>query len=182
MPIQLCGGRWPDAWTPINDGTFDQEPFAEWWPRVSRDLEHLDPRVAEQWVHRHWTRSAYFGFDLTHARSELVRMTTAALIDNVRSVDDRRPGDIADPDHVFTWLNQRDLAKYEPMRTMNATGTWDMPILVLRSEDGFAYDDDVYPDARLWLVEGHQRLRYLRALAHKKRSAVDHHVLLLVRE
>jgi hypothetical protein len=94
---------------------------------------------------------------------------------------------VADPDRDrpspaedHTVLNQYG-AKHEPMRSMNANGTWNMPVLVMRSSDGFVYHDKVFANFRHWLLEGHQRMRYLRALAHRGAPAEEHDVLVLAR-
>jgi len=157
MGLQLFGGQWPEKWAPANAGTFEQEPFASWWPRVEADLGHLDPRVAEQWIHRHWDLSDYFGFDVRRVRSELRRLRTTIIVDAIRSVDDLQPGDIGDPNQVYAMFNRNGSAALEPALTMNATGTWNMPVLVVESRDGFVYRQKQFPDARLWLIEGHQR-------------------------
>jgi len=179
MALQLIGGRWPKRWAPQNAGTFNQESFASWWPRVEADLGHLDPRVAEQWIHRHWHLSPYFGFDVKRARSELRRLSTATIMDAVRTVDDRQPSEIADPDKIYAMFNPKGMAAFEPALTMNTTGTWNMPVLVVESDHGFVYNREQFPDAHFWLIEGHQRQRYLRALAYKGKAAPEHEVLIL---
>ena len=52
------------------------------------------------------------------------------------------------------------------MLSVNATGTWNMPLLVLHSPDGFVYLDQPFLEWHYWLIEGHRSLRYLRDLAH----------------
>jgi hypothetical protein len=46
---------------------------------------------------------------------------------------------------------------------MDATGTWDYPIVVLHSKAGFLVRGG-RSNRRYWLIEGHLRLRYLNAL------------------
>ena len=173
---------WPDQWKPRGFSTLHPEPSAEWWPRVSSDLGHLDPRVAEQWVHRHWSLSEYFGFELADVRSEVRRMPTATILSEVGMVDDFRPEDREDDfEEVIRRFNPPG-EPFEPAKTMNATGSWNMPILLFQNAGGFAYDDRRTSDAHLWLLEGHLRMRYLRALVNTGRSvAAEHEVLVLTR-
>ena len=67
----------------------------------------------------------------------------------------------------------------EPTKTMNLTGTWDMPVLLVRNASGFAYEETEFRDVPMWLLEGHQRYRYLRALAARGKAAQHHEVLVL---
>jgi hypothetical protein len=50
---------WPDDLRPIEDQQEVKEPFTAWWARHSQALAHLEPRIAEQWVYRHWGQSPY---------------------------------------------------------------------------------------------------------------------------
>lgn len=114
-------------------------------------------------------------------RCELRRVPTNVLIEDVGSVFDRRPDEtIEDPSSVFDVFNPPRGKPFEPAITMNATGTWNIPALLVEHEQGFAYDEQQFPNRRLWLIEGHQRLRYLRALTNSGRgAAVAHDVLVL---
>lgn len=59
---------------------------------------------------------------------------------------------------------------------MNESGTWNVPILVLRSLDGFVLHGREY-NTPLWLLEGHQRLRYLKVLAARDLVADQHEII-----
>ena len=62
---------------------------------------------------------------------------------------------------------------------MDATGTWNIPPVIVESPGGFLTQTGERRDLRHWLVEGHQRRRYLHALAHRGEGAADHDVFVL---
>ena len=109
-------------------------------------------------------------------------MSTESIWNHVGSVDDFRAEDRdIDWDELIRRFNS--LSKpFEPAKTMNATGSWDIPIVLFESADGFAYDDRPVRDDPLWLLEGHLRMRYLRALVNTGHPvAAEHEVLVLKR-
>lgn len=172
----LVRQRWPKRLQPVGVNTFDQEPFDPWWARNRGELEHLDPRVSEQWIHRHWDNSDYFGLPLATLTSTVERWATTAILSQVGCVDDRSP--CTQPYFATSEFNRLG-AGHEPARTMNSTGTWDYPILILGSPDGFAMGSDPFPNRRFWLVEGHLRFRHLRAMSVLKLAAHEHEVLVI---
>lgn len=178
MPIILTRGHrnWPRKLKPIGFGSFDLEPFTSWWERNAALLPPLDPRVYEQWVHRHWTYSPYFGFPLRNLSSRCVQMTTEVLLNEVGTAENAEPH----PNQPSLESEYQYLSKspYEPVVTMNRTGTWDFPVLLIESEDGFIYHGNEY-SYRFWLLEGHLRMRYLAPLAAKGQAAAAHAVLVL---
>jgi len=179
MRVQLVGGKWPLRWMPRDCDTPGQESFTAWWSRVREELGHLDPRVLEQWIHRHWTHTVY-RLDLLRLTSELRKMSTEEILSSVGSVDDFRPEDREVDSEALVRTFNPSGEPFEPAATMNATGSWNIPIVVLESPAGFAYGDRATPDVRLWLIEGHLRFRYLRALVSTGRPvAREHDVLLL---
>ena len=68
---------------------------------------------------------------------------------------------------------------FEPGRTMDSTGTWNIPTVVLASLAEFLTPEGERPGLRFWLVEGHQRRCYLHALAHRSDEATAHDVFVL---
>ncbi len=178
--FQLIGGQWPNHWKPRDAGTFDQEAFETWWPRVAQDLGHLDSRICEQWIHRHWSHSPYYGMDVRGMSSALRRMSTHSLLREVGTVDDRSPDPPPDPVSLYDDFNPSG-EPLEPALSINKTGTWNIPVLLLENAGGFAYFTQLFTSVKLWLLEGHQRLRYLRALRSLgKQVAEEHDVLVLV--
>jgi hypothetical protein len=178
MPFPLVGGEWPSEWAPHDFGTVEQESFDNWWLRVAGDLGHLDSRVAEQWVYRHWELSPYYGVDLARLCSSVAQLSTSTILDEVRS-DCCEEDKIEPVQAVWELFNPKAGPAFEPARTMNRTGTWNIPIVVVRSDDGFSRGDDSFFAAKLWLIEGHQRLRYLRVLAVRRFARSVHEVIVL---
>lgn len=177
--LQVVGGRWPAEWEPHGWGTLAHEPFSSWWQRWAHEFPNLDPRVLEQWVHRHWEYSPYFGFPLQNFRCECERIGTSVLLRDVGSVDDLRPDEPIDLDSIYELFNEPCRRDYEPMKTMNHTGTWNMPVLLVRSPSGLLYREIEFSDFSMWVLEGHQRHRYLRALAARRQAAEHHEALVL---
>jgi hypothetical protein len=58
-------------------------------------------------------------------------------------------------------------------------GTWTIPPIVLETPKGFAFNQKTYPYARLLLVEGSKRYRYLNAL-HRKRLHTGLHQFFVI--
>lgn len=181
MPLDLTAQErsWPGEWRPLGWGTFEAKPFEDWWLRIGDGFPDLDRRVLQQWMHRHWEYSEYWGLRIDDIRSKLERWPTDAILSRVgtpRLADVNRGH--PSPAEEFLYLNQA-ADQYEPMLSMNSTGTWNMPLLVHHSPDGFIYLDRLFESWHYWLIEGHQRLRYLRALAHSGAPAGEHEVLVL---
>ena len=176
--LQLIGGRWPDEWKPEGwtwGRMKDYEPFEVWWQRCGHHFPSLDERVLEQWVHRHWSCSPYFGFPLQHCDCSVERLTTETLISQLGQVDCWRD----DPFYA-----DRGFDAYSRLRDwqpMTIKGTWDMPILLVNSPAGFAFDEMEFPHFAYWLIEGHTRHDYLRCLAAKGKATADHEALVLRR-
>ena len=62
---------------------------------------------------------------------------------------------------------------------MNATGTWDYPIVVMYVPNGIIDCDGEHPEVRHFLVEGHSRVRYLNALTQHGKPLSEHEVYVL---
>ncbi len=68
---------------------------------------------------------------------------------------------------------------FEPGLTMDATGTWNIPIVALEHEGEFRTYSGDRLDTRYWLIEGHQRYRYLNALHANGEPSREHAVFIL---
>jgi hypothetical protein len=164
---------WNAALEPVGQGTFQKEHFAAWWARNGARLANLHPRAAEQWVYKHWKHSPYCHLPLDRLACRLERWTTERVLKEVG-------WDWADSDeHPEANYDIFHGKPFEPGRTMDATGTWNIPPVILASPGGFLTDDGERPELRFWLVEGHQRRRYLHALVHRGEGAVAHDVFVL---
>jgi hypothetical protein len=153
---------WPERLKPVGEGGFDKEPFEEWWGRQETELGHLPAELCEQWIYRHWHYSPFAFLPLDNLVCEELSLFTPDIIDNVH----REYGGELNPGFDRNVFERGTLG--EPLPTAKAfleRGTWDYPIVVLRTPNGFAGFTRVSQNIRLVLVEGHQRHRYLNALA-----------------
>lgn len=74
------------------------------------------------------------------------------------------------------WPNHPTVTPFE------RSGTWDYPIVVLETPNGFRDYGGAKPLAKYLLIEGHQRLRYLNALVAREETEhlqSDHCLFLL---
>lgn len=177
MPLSLTGGHWPAEWRPIGFGSPALEPFANWWHRNATQFPNLAPLVCEQWIYRHWTSSPYFGLQVRRLRCSRERYPTNTFLLECGSIlASRSKGPfVVDAGHIFKAFRRA----HEPARTMGATGTWNIPVVLLRSSDGFELRGRPIPEHHLWLIEGHRRLRYLSALSQVERAANAHDAYVL---
>lgn len=172
-PIDLWdtdGSVWEERWRPRSTG-FDREPFNVWWDRNKADFPGLHAQVVEQWVHRHWTHSSYTFLPVAALVSRLETWPTARILKEVGS----DLGDNLDADFDYEALRHSRTAE-----VMNATGTWDYPIVLLHSRAGFIVRTGVSKH-QYWLIEGHLRFRYLNALRSRGEGAAEHRVFVLER-
>jgi hypothetical protein len=87
-----------------------------------------------------------------------------------------------DPDFDFEAFNKNNQWGGHPTSlAMNATGTWDYPLLILETPTGIIDYGDMpsRPDVKFLLIEGHSRFRYLNALAARSADAKEHEVFVL---
>lgn len=173
--IDLRGSHnlaWDAELRPIGEATPDKEEFEPWWARNKNRLPGLHLQIAEQWVHRHWQHSAYCDLDLTLISWRLERWSTERLLSEVVRPD---PADDINLDHDWELYRDRDL---EPSVTMRATGTWNMPIIIIDAPNGALRQTGIDP-RHSWLIEGHQRMRCLAVLDRFATCAAEHDVFVL---
>lgn len=177
---------WPEYLRPVGVSTREKESFATWYNRNKGGLEHLDCRALEQWVYRHWEFSPYAGIRLASLVSKVETWSGSRLVSEVGFIDDvdarygrMRGGD--DPEEYLGRFVLRGGTTFEPGTSMGTTGTWNFPILVMRSSEGFVFRGERFPAHRFWLIEGHLRFRYLRALRIADRPDREHEVIILRR-
>lgn len=170
---------WDSALEPVGMDTFDKEPFTAWWERNQGKLSHLHPQICEQWVYRHWNHSHYSFLPLEKLSWRLEDWKTEEILNQTGIFDQ---GLISDEGHTYcspAFDYEMIQNEYEPSRTMDITGTWNIPILVLHSPSGFIFEKGPRPDVRYWLIEGHKRIRYLNALVHHGKPSATHFLYLL---
>ena len=161
--------RWPDSLKPEGEGErFDKEPFDQWWARCRTAMPHLHAQVAEQWVHRHWHHSDYAFLPLASLRSRLETWPTNTILAEVHY-----------PDTLHPDFDFEQLSDLHTGHTMLERGTWDYPMLVLSTPDGFRLWGGDYPNGRYLLIEGHLRFRFLNALSCRGGALSAHEVFVL---
>lgn len=164
--------NWPESLAPIGEGGHNKESFEDWWERNSTGLSNLHPDIAEQWVYRHWHYSPYSFIDLHNLKWELKDWTTEQIID---AVYNERCQFNAEHDHkVFNRFDSNPTSG-----PMNATGTWDYPIVVMHVPHGIIDCDGEHPEVRHFLIEGHSRVRYLNALTEYGSPLGEHKVYVI---
>lgn len=152
---------WPAHLMPEGEGDrFDKEPFEAWWPRVQGELGHLPPRLCEQWIHRHWLGSPFRFLPLQTLSWREVTMTGEALMAGVQ----RAWGGGLDAAFDYATFQRRGGDDRHPTARALDDGTWDYPMVLLSTPAGIHIEGRDHADARLVIVEGHQRHRYLAAL------------------
>jgi hypothetical protein len=156
---------WDPPLEPIGHGKFDKEPFEAWWERNGHRLPDLHPLVAEQWVYKYWRHSPFCHLPLERLSCRLERWPVEHILSDVAW---SMPDSDDDPQFNYQVFHGRSS---EPGWTMDATRTWNIPPVILEAPDGLLTDIGERPDARYWLIEGHQRRRYLHALASRSEGA-----------
>jgi hypothetical protein len=164
---------WGSALAPLRDGDMDREEFGPWWERNAVALAHLHPQIAEQWVHRHWSHSPYSCLPLEGLTWTLETWSVSSLLSA------HMPRCQFDPSHDYATFNK--YGGLPTARAMNATGTWDYPVILLHTPEGVMDLEGPLPDVRHVLIEGHCRMRYLNALVVRGRgeAAESHQVFVL---
>jgi hypothetical protein len=124
-------------------------------------------------VFRHWRHSPFCHLPLERITCRPERWSTGRILREVGWDWEDSDGHPEANHDVFHGK------PFEPRSTMDATGTWNIPPVILASPSGFLTPEGERPDLRFWLVEGHQRRRYLHALAHRGEAAAEHEVFVL---
>ena len=156
---------WDEALRPAGLATWNKESFETWWQRHLHRLDNLHPQIAEQWVYKYWDASPYCHVPIKHLSYRLEEWTVEKILSEVGWI--RKDSD----DHPVFNFEVFHGKNFEPGLSMDATGTWNIPPVFLESPTGFLTDFGEKPETRYWLIEGHQRRRYLHALACKGEGA-----------
>lgn len=171
---------WPDWLKPSKPNGYDKEPFQIWWGRCQSNFSHLPLKVCEQWIYRHWEETEYSFIPLEKLSCQLEQWETKRILNSIGIWDE---GLISDEGHKYcspSW--DYDILREkggEPLETMEKTGTWNIPIVVLYSEKGFETFQGARSDICYWLIEGHKRIRCLNAMIHHGQVARSHQLYIL---
>lgn len=166
---------WPDTLSPIGEGSFDKEPFEDWWNRNGARLANLHPQIAEQWVYKHWSLALFKFLELDRLAWSVHQLSTLDYLKNVH-LEFGGPC-VAEHDyHVFE-------GAFRGRKTATAEnwcdGTWTFPPLVLSTPEGIIGHEGEFPTVRMVVVEGSLRYRYLSCLHERGEDTGPHDFYLL---
>jgi hypothetical protein len=165
---------WDKSLQPRGEGTFNKERFGPWWKRNEASLAHLHPMIAEQWIYKHWSWSPYKHLPIASLCWQQEKWSTERILADVYV---REGFGKLNPASDYKCFRDTD---FEPGLTMDATGTWNYPIVVLQTPNGIRTESGrVNPSVRYCLIEGHQRVRYLNALKFYGAAAAEHLLFVL---
>lgn len=148
--------------------------FEPWWARNGARLAHLDSRLVEQWVHRHWGDTKFRFIPLETLKWRLETWPTERVLSAVHLNEPNPP----DPEHDFESFTELGPKATATARGWN-NGTWDYPIVVLETPFGASTYGGDFPDARFVLIEGHKRWHYLHGLSHRQEKTGPHELFIL---
>jgi hypothetical protein len=161
---------WPEKIRPyVGSNESDVEPFDEWHERVREYISHVPDSVAKEWNHRHWRHSPYEHLPLSQMHFERQTWPLARL------GEVKFGKDWGESAADLTRLDQPMVRQAPLAQMMLRDKTWPAPIIVLDNADGAQVHRGV-PMARWHLLEGHQRLSFLRCLEHKNDALPYHDV------
>lgn len=157
LDVRSYTREFPIELRPIGEDTWEKETFEQWWSRCAKLLPNLHPQIAEQWVFRHYSHSPYSALPVQRLAWQLEEWTPQQVVDRAFI-----PGGEFNPEFDYGVFAGRDGTRTG--RPFLAHGTWDYPILTLRTPDGVRSAGREYPDCHYLLVEGHQRMRMINAM------------------
>jgi hypothetical protein len=172
---------WPSGLAPLMLNEYDKEPFSIWWERNKTQLQNLPKDVCEQWIYRHWEETEYKFIPLESLSCQLDEWNTDRIVQSIGIWDEAL---IVDEGHTYCSpiFDKEEVfleSEREPRYTLDKTGTWNIPIVVLHSEDGFITFRGKRQDIHYWLIEGHKRIRYLNVLRYFHQNNQIHRIYIL---
>ena len=173
MDLREAPLTWPSALKPRGGNPPDKETFGNWWSRNNKRLSNLHPQIAEQWIYKHWGYTPYGAIPLDRLVWRIEEWTTEYFLEWVDLIFSSPHGSCEFDYSVF------HAKRFEPGLTMDATGTWNIPPVVIETPNGVCADKGRLPNVRYWLIEGHQRWRCLRGFNAHGECALSHKVFVL---
>ncbi|MFP2930689.1 hypothetical protein ACLESO_36925 [Pyxidicoccus sp. 3LG] len=156
---------WPEDLNPAG------EEFESWWFRNRDRLAHLDRRLVEQWVYRHWDSTHFKFIPLETLRWSLETWPTERVLSTIRPAW----SGLHDPEIDYSKIFKKDVLTVRNWKN----GTWDYPTVILELPFGVSVRAGEFPNLRFMLVEGHLRFRYLNALSHHRVATGPHELFVL---
>jgi hypothetical protein len=159
---------------PKNWGSFEVEPFEEYYGRIGNLFPNIPRCVFENWIHRHWRNFEEDWLDLDpqsfQFQSAVIKKHEVMIINHVsdwmRTLDNWGDALFENEERRETWL-----AKY-----VLEYGTWPAPIILLENQNTYLHKRLGKLAIPIQLIEGHMRLAYIRGLIrHKSHSVSDSH-------
>jgi len=167
---------WPPELAPLGEDSARKESFDSWWERNDAVLAHLPPDLAEQWIHRHWLHSPFRFLPLEKLTWERRIWDGESLLSAVY----RAWGGPLSPQFDYKTFQRGGGSDRLPTAVALDGGTWDFPMVLLATPSGVIDLGVAHPDARLVIVEGHQRHRYLNALHALDRAPAGPHETIIL--
>lgn len=167
---------WPECLKPKGYGDHAVEDFGCWWDRNREELNNLPEALAKQWIYRHWQDSVTSFIPLEGLECVVEAWPAHDFLSRVGTVRGNEP---MDPVRDFELFSQKRIGKKHPTAKDLDEGYWDLPLVVLRTPEGFIDRIGEKIDKEFLLVEGHKRRRYLNALLNKGDTIVDQKVFVL---
>jgi len=164
---------WDASLTPAGFGTTHKESFESWHERNKQALAHLHPAIAEQWIYKHWTSSPYKNLPIEGLTWRQEKWKTDKILNEVFR---RLPSEPLVSEYDYKTFHGKSV---EPALTMDRTGSWNYPIIILDTPEGVRTSSSTLANVRHCLIEGHQRVRYLNALKSRHECADEHLLFIL---
>jgi hypothetical protein len=171
--VGYLDSAWDASLVPVGNGTYEKAHFETWWDRNRARLSHLHPTIAEQWIYKHWVSSPYGHLPVERLLWRQENWATERILSEIYV---RAQFGSLEPSFDYEVFHRKH---FEPGLTMDRTGTWNYPIIILETPDGVKTLSAVDPGVRYCLIEGHQRFRYLNALSFRNESAAEHALFIL---
>jgi hypothetical protein len=149
--------NYPTQYRPLNDQSFEKEPFQAWWQRVGHAFPTVPKNVARQWLWRHWDLSRW-GWLPSSTATFTIQMLQPS---DVKAVVAWRYPEAKMIEMGRHLLSQR----FSVASIMARRRRWPAPPILLSRTD--PVPGEPWPDIPIGLnlVEGHRRMEMAKALA-----------------
>lgn len=143
---------------------FEEEPFADYFGRISCRLPNVPREVAEQWLHRHYPHGV-LEYDWVGIRGLTFRLETWSAGRVLEEVA-LHPGDDLVAKHERLLKEDSEVRQSWLGERMLQHKTWPVAPIILENFIDLRFPSGVLLGRPYHLMEGHHRLGYFRAI-HK---------------